>query len=165
MGGGAKRYTLCDGMCDPEQFTQRDTKDVAQNACNGNHSRGDRDIAACLSTQSCAHCCRNALGKQRCSQHLVKAKKSAHYQHEKQAGYGACTNSGHNRFPILAQELYLLIQGYSQADGSGGDQPGNALHFCLIICIGIAGNLQNDNHENDGNQQRIAQGGFELFLE
>lgn len=148
-----------------QKAAQRAAADVAKNARNDDHGGGHRRHAPQLLADGDAHGRGNALGQKGGQHSVLHGKNPAEDCHAAQAHRRSRQNAHKDGRQILFQDLYLLVQRHGKAHRSRCQQPGKGFTARRIIVGSHIQDFDCGNHQDHRNEDRIANGAFQLFLQ
>ena len=165
MGCRTQGNTPGDLVFQPEDLTQGRAQNTAHDACNDHRCGGQSPDATCPLCQGLGHGGGHAFGQQADGDIMVKAKEGAQPPDQQQTAGRACGNTCQDSPQVVFQLIQLGIQRDAQADGTGGKQPGDALHALLIYLVGDARNQQHGNDDHRGHHDGVKQSGLGFPVE
>ena len=165
VGTGADGQAGGHRVLDTEGLDEHGGQDTAQDAGedNGHHSDG-LDTAQVLrdaDSDGSGH----RLGDQRGGDGLVKPEQAAHEIDAAHGGNGTGGAAHQNRQPVFPEQIDLRIDGHRQTGCGGGEEHVDDGAALVIGRIGNAAHQQYSGHQDDGDEQGIAQHQSGLFLD
>ena len=164
MGTGADGQAGRHRVLDPEELDEHGGQNAAQDAGEDDGHHGDGLDAAQVLRDADGDGGGHRLGDQRGGDGLVQPEQAAHEIDAAHGGDGAGGAAHQNGQPVLLEQGDLGVDGHRQTGGGGGQEHVDDGAALVVGRVGNAAHQQHGGHQDDGDEQGIAQHQSGLFL-